>query len=53
MWYVLQFFFFSLPYFGLFSFSELLLVHVWNAAAAVPAHVSSDWLHHGLEDEGV
>lgn len=33
--------------------SELLLVHVWHAAAALSGHLPSDRLHHGLEDEGV
>lgn len=37
----------------LFCHSEFLLVHVWHPAAAVPGHLSSDWLHHGLEDERV
>lgn len=33
--------------------SGFLLVSVWLPAAALPPHLSSDWLHHGLEDEGV
>lgn len=47
-----SFFFCSLT-FTLFSFSEFLLVRVRHTAAAVPGHMSSDWIHHGLEDEGV
>ena len=33
--------------------SGFVCVHLWNPAAAVFAHLSSDWLYHGLEDEGV
>lgn len=33
--------------------SELLCIHLRYTAATVSAHVSSNWLHHGLEDEGV
>ncbi len=37
----------------LFLCSEFLFVHLWHAAASVPCYMSSDWIHHGLEDEGV
>lgn len=43
---ILVLYFFSL-------FSWFLLIHLWQHAAAVPADLSPDWLHHGLEDEGV
>lgn len=33
--------------------SEFLLGHLRHAAALVSGHLPSDWLHHGLEDEGV
>lgn len=33
--------------------SEFLLVHLWHTAALVSGHLSSDWIHHGLEDERV
>ncbi len=33
-------------------FSESLLVHLWHSSAALPGLLSSDWLHHGLENEG-
>lgn len=33
--------------------SELLFLHLWHAAAPVSGHVPYDWLHHGLEDEGL
>jgi len=33
--------------------SELLLVHLWHTAALVSGNLSSDWIHHGLEDERV
>ena len=33
--------------------SGFLLVHLWHPAAALSGHLPSDWLHHGLEDEGV
>lgn len=39
--------------FYFFPHSELLCIHLRYTAATVSAHVSSDWLHHGLEDEGV
>lgn len=47
------FFFCSLTSSVLLSVSEFLLVRVWHPAAALPAHMSSDRIHHGLEDEGV
>lgn len=46
-------FFSSLISFNMLSLSEFLLVHLRHAAAAVLGHVSSDRIHHGLEDEGV
>lgn len=51
--YIFSFFYSSEIHFYVFSFSGFLLVHLRHAAAALPAHVSSDWVHHGLEDEGV
>lgn len=33
--------------------SEFLRVHLWHTAALVSGHLSSDWIHHGLEDERV
>lgn len=38
---------------NIFLFSEFLLVHLRHTTAVVSAHVSSDWIHYGLEDEGV
>lgn len=34
-------------------FSEFLRIDLWYHAAAMSGHMPSDWLHHGLEDEGV
>lgn len=44
---------FIFEYTNVFCSSELLLLHLRYPAAAVSGHMSSDWLHHGLEDEGV
>ena len=35
------------------SSSGVLLFHIWLSAAAVPADLPPDWLHYGLEAEGV
>jgi len=34
-------------------YSKSLLVHLWHSSAALPDFLSSDWLHHGLANEGV
>lgn len=38
---------------NILCFSEFLLVHLRHPAAAVPGHLSFNWIYHGLEDEGM